>query len=87
MTAEIVAEECKYETCKILLEHSLYEAKPEDYLTILEKLPDTITRVLLVGHNPTIEETIEMLTESSDITISSSTLAHLSIPVEKWSDL
>lgn len=87
MTAEILAKECKYEAGKILLKHSLYEAKPEDYLTVLSILPDTITRVLLVGHNPTIEETIEMLTESSDVTISLCTLAHLSIPVEKWSDL
>ena len=44
--------------------------------------------VLIVGHNPTVEDTIQMLTDSSDLTaISSCTLAHLSLPIEKWSDL
>ena len=87
MTAEIVAEECKYEVGKIVLKRSLYRAKPEDYMTILGNLQDTITRVLLVGHNPTIEEAIEMLTDSSDVTMPSCTLTHLSIPIDKWSDL
>ena len=35
-------------------------------MNILETLSDRYTHVLLVGHNPTIEEAIEMLTDSSD---------------------
>jgi phosphohistidine phosphatase len=88
-TAELVAKGCKYEG-DIVLNHSLYEAKPKDYMNILETLSDRYTHVLLVGHNPTIEEAIEMLTDSSDdnkIVMPSCALAHLSIPIEKWSDL
>jgi phosphohistidine phosphatase len=88
-TAELVAKGCKYEG-DIILNHSLYEAKPKDYMNILETLSDRFTHVLLVGHNPTIEEAIEMLTDSSDddkIVMPSCALAHLSIPIEKWSDL
>jgi phosphohistidine phosphatase len=87
-TAELVAKGCKYEG-DIVVNHSIYEAKPKDYMNILETLSDRYTRVLLVGHNPTIEESIEMLTDSSDdkIVMPSCALAHLSIPIEKWSDL
>lgn len=87
-TAELVAKGCKYEG-DIVVNHSIYEAKPKDYMNILETLSDRYTRVLLVGHNPTIEEAIEMLTDSSDdkIVMPSCALAHLSIPIEKWSDL
>jgi phosphohistidine phosphatase SixA len=43
---------------------------------------------MIVGHNPTIEETIQMLTDSSDvIAIPSCALAHLILPIEKWSNL
>jgi phosphohistidine phosphatase SixA len=43
---------------------------------------------LIVGHNPTIEDTIQMLTNSSDVVvIPSCALAHLSLDIEKWSDL
>jgi phosphohistidine phosphatase SixA len=67
----------------IVLNHSLYESKPKDYLKILETLSDRYSHVLVVGHNPTIEETIEMLRDSSDdkILMPSCALAHLTISI------
>jgi phosphohistidine phosphatase len=86
-TAELVANGCKYEG-DIILDNSLYEAKPKDYLAILETLSEKYSSVLIVGHNPVIEETIQMLTDSSDVvTIPSCALAHLILPIEKWSDM
>jgi phosphohistidine phosphatase SixA len=41
----------------------------------------------LVGHNPTIEDTIEILTGSSNIAMLPCTLAHLDLSIRKWSDL
>jgi phosphohistidine phosphatase len=89
-TAEIVAEECEYKgEEKIALERSLYEAKPKDFMNLLNSLPNQYNRVLLVGHNPTIEETVQTLIDSLDsvIVIPTCAIAHLSIPIEKWSDL
>ena len=73
----------------IVLNHSLYESKTKDYLKILETLSDRYSHVLVVGHNPTIEETIEMLRDLSDykILMPSCAVAHLIISIEKWSDL
>lgn len=86
-TAEQVAEVCKYKL-EVVLEQSLYQAKTTDYLNIIEGISDNHTRVLLVGHNPTIEEVIEMLTESLDtIRMPPCALAHLNLQIEKWSDL
>jgi phosphohistidine phosphatase len=86
-TAELVAKGCKYEA-DIVLDHSLYEAKSKGYLAILETVSDRYSTVLIVGHNPTIEEIIQMLTDSPDVVVMPScTLAHLSLPIEKWSDL
>jgi phosphohistidine phosphatase len=89
-TAEIVAEECEYKgEGKIALERSLYDAKPQDFMTIINRLHDKYDTVLLVGHNPTIEETVQTLTDSldSDVVIPTCAIAHLSILIEKWSDL
>jgi phosphohistidine phosphatase len=86
-TAELVAKGCSYQG-DIVLNHSLYEAKPKDYLSILETLSDIYGSVLIVGHNPTVEDTIQMLTDSSDVrAITSCALAHFSLQIEKWSDL
>src|SRR5919197_4356103 len=65
-TAELVAKGCGYQG-DIVLNQSLYEAKPKDYLAILKTLSDRYSSILIVGHNPVIEETIQMLTHSSDI--------------------
>ena len=85
-TADLVAEGCGY-VGEVVLKKSLYQAKPIDYMKVLQRLPDRYQRVLLVGHNPTIEDTIEILTGSSNIAMLPCTLAHLDLPVRKWSDL
>ena len=86
-TAELVAKGCSYQG-DIILNQSLYKAKPKDYLAILQTLSDKYGSVLIVGHNPTVEDTIQMLTESYDLlAIPPCTLVHFSLPIEKWSDL
>src|ERR671923_68460 len=86
-TAELVAKGCSYQG-DIVLNQSLYEAKPKDYLAILETLSDKYSTILIVGHNPTVEDTVQILTDSSDlVAIPSCALAHFSLPIEKWSDL
>ena len=85
-TTELVAEGCKYKG-DIILEQSLYKAKPRDYLKIIEGLSDRYLCVLLVGHNPAVEEAIEMFTGLLDITMSACALAYLNLPIKKWSDL
>jgi phosphohistidine phosphatase len=86
-TAELVAKGCSYQG-DIVLNRSLYEAKPKDYLLILNTLSDKYNSVLIVGHNPTVEDAIQMLTYSAGVlTIPSCVLAHLSLPIERWSGL
>ena len=86
-TAEQVAEVCKYKL-KVVLRQSLYQAKTIDYLNIIEGISDKHTSVSLVGHNPTVEEVIEMLTDSLDtIRMPPCALAHLNLQIEKWSDI
>ena len=49
-TAEFVAKGCNYKG-DIAVDQSLYEAKPKDYLAILEKLSDRYSNVLIVGQS------------------------------------
>ena len=87
-TAEIVAKGCNYEGREIAIQRSLYNGNPQKYVNIVEELSDRYICVLLVGHNPTIQETVESLTAAPDaIVLSTCALAHLSIPIEKWCDL
>jgi phosphohistidine phosphatase len=85
-TAELVAKGCKYKG-EIVINQALYRAEPKDYLKILEGISVTYKTVLMVGHSPTIEETIEMITNSSDVIMPTCTLAHIRLPIEKWAEI
>jgi phosphohistidine phosphatase len=78
-TAEIVAKGCKCEGPEIAIQGSLYKAEPQDCVNIVDELYDRYIYVLLVGHNPAKEETVESLTATPDaIVLSTCALAHLS---------
>ena len=59
-TAELVAEACDYKKL-IQWEDTFYTGGADETLTILQNLPDTKERVMLVGHNPTMEEVAALL--------------------------
>ena len=55
-TAERVAEACGYKK-SLYLADSFYGGSSEDLIIALRRLPDKIERPMLIGHNPTLEET------------------------------
>jgi phosphohistidine phosphatase len=85
-TAELVAKACKYKG-EISLNKSLYGAEPASYLKILEGLSDKDKAVLVVGHSPSVEETVEVLTGSPDVIMPTCALAHISLPIQNWAEL
>jgi len=84
-TAEAVAKAYGYKG-EIILNKSLYAAGPEAYLGLMRDLSDKYVRVLIVGHNPGLEELVEMLTGEIHL-IPTCSLAHVKFRVGKWSDI
>ena len=65
---------------------ALYLAEPDTYLTALRPLPDTIERVMVVGHNPGLEGLLQHLSGRIE-TIETGTIAYLSLPIQSWGEL
>jgi phosphohistidine phosphatase len=65
----------------------LYHASPEDAIALLQAIGDgDVDSVMIVGHNPELEELVEQLTgESHDLPTAA--LVHLSLPIESWREL
>ena len=84
-TAEAVALACDYEE-KIQFTRQFYHADPETYLTILNSVPDSFQRVMVVGHNPGAEELVALLTEV-DTRFSTANIAHVQLPIQHWREL
>ena len=85
-TASLIAKAVRYKG-KISLDKSIYNAGPGDLLTLLSNCSEEINSVLLVGHNPTVEEIVQMLTNSPEITMATCAIAHLTLSIDSWSDL
>jgi phosphohistidine phosphatase len=85
-TAEAVAEAALY-TPAIQFDPRLYAASPDDIVAVLQTTPKaSARRVMIVGHNPGLEELVALLTgEQQDMPTAA--LAHMTLPIERWRDL
>jgi phosphohistidine phosphatase len=59
-TVEKLVETCGYRG-ETILTSELYLAPPRSYLKVLSRLDERVTRALVVGHNPALEELVDTL--------------------------
>ena len=94
-TAELVAEACGYKQ-SISWQDSFYGAYTDTLIEALKLLPNTIERAMLVGHNPTMEETAAALLVSQEekgwgqlleIRMPTAALVCLELDIMRWEDL
>jgi phosphohistidine phosphatase len=84
-TAEAVAKVCGYKG-EITLTSSFYQAGPEAYMEVLRRISDDCRIVLVVGHNPGLEELIEMLTGEVR-PMQTCTLSQVNLFIRRWEAL
>ena len=84
-TADLVANACDY-NAEIEKDHDLYLAGAEDIAQVLSSVDDRINRLMIVGHNPGLEETLSELTESFH-SLPTCALAHVDLPITSWEDI
>ncbi len=85
LTADLVAEESGCDA-QILATRELYMAMPEDYLALLQQAPGAVEIVMVVGHNPGIEDLVEELVGQWE-RMPTAALAHIELEVDDWSSL
>lgn len=84
-TARAVATAAQY-AGNIVLSPELYHASPHAIIDVLRTLPATARAVLIVGHNPGLEDLVGRLTNES-IDLPTATLVHLDLPLTDWKDV
>jgi len=85
VTAEIVAEESGYEE-DVVCRQELYAFDAEPYLEVLADLPDDFQRVMVVGHNPAMEELTTLLTGEA-VPLPTAALVLVTLPIDRWREL
>jgi phosphohistidine phosphatase len=71
---------------EIQFEEKIYEASPLTLLHVISGIEDKNEIVLLVGHNPGLENLIKMLTGEAQ-SLPTAGLAKINLQVQSWSDI
>ena len=84
-TAQIVAKSAGY-TRELMVAPTLYHATPSDVIEVLNDVDDDAQSVMIVGHNPGLEDLIEQLTGEAH-GLPTAALMQLEIGIDRWSAL
>ena len=84
-TARLAGEACGYEG-GVVLSEALYLSGAQDYIDVLGQVPADVESVMIVGHNPTVEELVELLT-GRDEAMPTAALAQVELPIDDWAEL
>lgn len=84
-TAEMVALAADFEG-ELRTERNFYLAGPPTYVEILNELPESFERVMVVGHNPGMEELVSLLTDT-DRPMTTANVAVVALPIATWEEL
>ena len=86
-TAVLVAREMQFSHDKIAIEPGIYGADVEELLAIIRGLPDAANSALLVGHNPTITETVNGLSPSPLTEMPTEAVVCLRFECARWAEV
>lgn len=84
-TVKLLTEAAGY-TGEVSYLESLYAAPPSAYLKACAGLPEEIQTVMVVGHNPGLEELLAGLS-GEHLALPTAALAEVELPIARWQEL
>ena len=84
-TAQAICEVCGFQDEVTYLDQ-FYMAEVEEYISVLRELPDSIERVMVIGHNPGLETLLQLLSSQIE-SLPTAVIAHLVLPIHNWTEL
>ncbi|HUT64266.1 MAG TPA: histidine phosphatase family protein [Anaerolineae bacterium] len=86
-TAKIFAKKFGYKQKKIKTVKAIYDQTVDKFIHIIQKIDDRYASVMLVGHNPSLNEFAHFLMEDFNEDIPTSGVVGIECNVESWKDI
>lgn len=83
-TANILVDMLNYQG-DISFRNKLYMAEAETYVEEIQCLNDESNMILVIGHNPSLDNLLQMLTGKEE-TLTTASVAKLMVPIESWKE-
>jgi phosphohistidine phosphatase len=87
LTAELIAEQLKYDTDKIVFNEEIYEASVRSLLKVINSIDDKNQTVIIVGHNPTFTYIAESLTKREIGNIPTCGAVQIEFNLNSWKEV
>lgn len=89
VTAETIAEKISYPPENIEFDNIIYDAKiGDELLPLIQKTPDTISSLMIVGHNPVLSDLASSLVDGCKKTdLSKSSAVRIDFDSMEWKDI
>ena len=84
-TASLVVENCGRQVF-VSIDPRIYLADLDTLITVVKNCSSVAQRLLVIGHNPGLEQLVEKLTGEYR-ELPTTALAHISLPISNWDDL
>jgi phosphohistidine phosphatase len=85
-TSEMVAKYSDYNGKTDLNPSLYYQNSAENYINVLADVSDEYYKVLVVGHNPSVEDLIEKLTNRIEV-MGTCSFARIDIKIKSWREI
>jgi phosphohistidine phosphatase len=83
-TAHLVAEQLAFPMDKISPDERLYHIYPDYFLHYIQQTTDNQSVILFVIHNPTVSQTLQLLSGARYLSMSTAAMACLRFEVDSW---
>jgi phosphohistidine phosphatase len=84
-TSKLIAEYVNYHN-EIQLSNLLYQTTAKDYINVISKMSNKYNMILLVGHNPILENLVEIITNELRI-MKTCSLVHIVLAINSWVEI
>ena len=85
-TAIIFANAFKFDAEKIVIKQKIYEATIKNLKQIVNSIPDNYKHVILFGHNPSLTNYFNEISDSYADNIPTCGVLHITSPSNKWKE-
>ena len=82
--AQVISEFCDI---TLVPELSFYTFDEDELMEILRSLPDTLSRVAVIAHNPAVTQLINRLTDADFKNVPTAGIASIQCDIDAWADL
>lgn len=86
-TARIVADALDFPAEHLIILPEIYDAQTRTLLEIINATDDSFNTLLIIGHNPTISNTVSYLSQAKIASLNPADVALLKADLERWAYL